>query len=175
MQPSAAPELTLAIDSDTMQPITLTPWLALILLSTASVAQEEPKPASLKRAQLTFAAIDSNHDRALSFEELAKAGLSRRSFKKFDADESQSWSEADFLLYYEHLLRAGGRNVGSDLLSEVARIRTRRDPSRSNKRTTRNRAASKQSTPVAKKSAEVVPAKETEGGVQARGSRSGPS
>ena len=106
----------------------MTPWLALILLSTTSYAQDEAQVGTLQRARRTFEAVDSNKDQSLLFGELEKAGLSQRNFRKFDADASGSWSEADFLLYYEQLLKRSKRELGAPFQEEVTRIKTRRDP-----------------------------------------------
>jgi len=106
----------------------MTPWLALFLLSGASFGQEKTPTGSLERARRTFVAADADGDHSLIFGELEKAGLSRRSFKKFDADGSDSWSEADFFLYYENLLQRGKRTVEPAFSQEIARIKQRRDP-----------------------------------------------
>lgn len=111
----------------------MTPWLALLLLSTSSFAQDKPQVGTLERARRTFAAADSNNDQSLIFGELKMAGLSSRSFRKFDADGSDSWSEADFLLYYEQLVRRGKRELGADFKQEISRIKARRAPAQNQK------------------------------------------
>ncbi len=110
-----------------------TPWLALLLLSSTSTAQVKSPTGSLERARRTFAAVDADGDHPLTFAELEKAGLSRKSFNRFDADLSTTWSEADFLLYYKHLLKSGGKRVDAAFELEVARIRARRNPDRQSK------------------------------------------
>lgn len=111
-----------------MQWKSMTPWLALFILSTSSSAQEKAEAVTLQRALRTFEAVDSNKDQALIFGELKRAGLSQKSFRKFDADASGSWSEADFLLYYEQLLKRSKRGLSAPFQEEIARIKTRRDP-----------------------------------------------
>lgn len=109
---------------------------ALVLSSVFAYGQEERLPVSLEHAKATFEAIDLDQSHGLEFQELSRTGLKERVFQKFDADWSGSWSEADFLLYYESLLERADRPIDIHFEREVARIKIRRDPMRGVPRST---------------------------------------